>query len=259
MLLGNLKKIFLLALLLCHWPALAAPQEAGQKVVHILVEDAADPWSKPDGSGYANDLVLAAFKEVGIQVKLGVVPYSRCKSLVLSGTVPACFSMGWLPEFQGVLKFSSKPLFKVNADVFEHIERPLPRTAESSCKFKKGDRIALTRGYEYPDQVIALRSEGAIFLESVTDINSLKMLAAKRFLASIIMTNDYQSKMHKSELAGTEQKVRFAFNCGVQTGSIGFSLKHAEGLFLSQQFDRGFQIIEKNGVIKKIQAKWFPQ
>ncbi|MFZ6820571.1 substrate-binding periplasmic protein [Undibacterium sp. Ji22W] len=249
----------LLAMFLaCSLLSLDYPVQAQQSFIRIMVEDAAEPWSYPDGSGYANEVVLAAFQAVDVPVKLEVVPYARCKSQVLSAAVPACFSMGWLPEFSGVLRFSSKPLFKVNADVFEHVEHPIPRTLSTECKFKKDMHLGVTRGYEYPEEILALNKNGIVFVEAVTDQNSLKMLAAKRFSAAIIMTNDFEPKSRKISLSGTGDKVRYAFNCGVQLGSIGFSLKHSQGVALFEKFESGYQKIETNGTLKKIQKRWFP-
>ncbi|MBC3874096.1 substrate-binding periplasmic protein [Undibacterium flavidum] len=243
--------------LACALLSIASSVHAQRGAIRIMVEDAAEPWSYPDGSGYANEVVLAAFQAVDVPVKLEVVPYSRCKSQVLSAAVPACFSMGWLPEFNGVLRFSTKPLFKVNADVFEHVEHPIPRKLNAECKFEKDMRLGITRGYEYPEEILGLSKEGVVFVEAVTDQNSLKMLAAKRFSAAIIMTNDFEPKSRKIQLSDTGDKVRFAFNCGVQLGSIGFSLKHPQGITLLAKFESGFQKIEANGTLKKNQARWF--
>jgi hypothetical protein len=66
------------------WQSACIAQEV-RETLTIMVEDAAAPWSRSDGTGYANDVVVAAFKEMGVEIQLRVVPYSRCKYLVLSG------------------------------------------------------------------------------------------------------------------------------------------------------------------------------
>ena len=56
-----------------------------RETVDIGVEDAAAPWSQADGTGYANDLVRASFRAVGVDVRLHVLPYARCKQHVVKG------------------------------------------------------------------------------------------------------------------------------------------------------------------------------
>src|SRR4051812_28270989 len=93
-----------------------------------MAEDAAQPFSGPDGTGYANDLVKAAFKAAGVQVTFDVVPYARCKREVEAGRTPACFSMSWDPGMGKSVIFSQAPIFQVYADVFanrqSHIDGP---------------------------------------------------------------------------------------------------------------------------------------
>src|SRR5882672_3584311 len=65
---------------------------AQTKSLIIAVEDDAAPWSLADGTGYANDVVVAAFRAVGVDVQLRVMPYARCKRMAISGDVVACLS-----------------------------------------------------------------------------------------------------------------------------------------------------------------------
>ncbi|MES2071118.1 MAG: transporter substrate-binding domain-containing protein [Pseudomonadota bacterium] len=258
---GSIEKRRLRALLfslaLAWLPAVS--QAAGSNgAVDIMVEGDAPPWSKPDGTGYANDVVVAAFKEMGVKVNLEVVPYSRCKAKVLSAEVAACFNMGWLSEFQGRLKFASEPLLQVNADLFENIHKPLPRPAKNKCRLPPGTTVGIVRGYEYPPQTVQLNSERIIFDEAPSDESSLKKLAKQRFDAAIIMTNKLEPKNVKIVATNTEKQVRFAFNCGIQTGSIGFSMKHPRGMELYRLYEDGYRRIKSNGILQNIRERWFP-
>src|SRR5689334_4791671 len=98
---------------------------ATQPALEIYVENAADPFSRPDGTGYANDVVRAAFQSVGVRVKFTVVAYARCKYQVLSGQAAACVSMSWDPSFQGRVKFADTPLIMVTPVYYENPKRPL--------------------------------------------------------------------------------------------------------------------------------------
>ena len=248
-----------LPLLVCGG-ALALPvlahRASADETIDIMVEDAAPPWSNADGTGYANDVVVAAFKEMGVKVKLLVVPYSRCKKMALSGDTPACFSMTWLPEFKDLIELSPEPLIKLNADVFENVEKPVPKSESGGCALPRGAVAGTVVEYEYPVETMALRAAGVEFETARSDLQSLKKLALRRIDAAIIITNDLEPTDRKAIESGTEKSVRFAFNCGIETGSIGFSLKHPRGSWAYETYESGRKRIEQNGVLKQIGTLW---
>jgi hypothetical protein len=126
--------------------------------LEIYVENAADPFSRPDGTGYANDVVRAAFEAVGVRVNFKVVPYSRCKYMVLSGKTVACVSMSWDPSFAGKVKFADTPLINVTPVYYENRSRPL--AARSEAELGKGIVVGTIRGYEYPKTVMEAKARG---------------------------------------------------------------------------------------------------
>jgi len=103
----------------------APTARAVDRTLEIYVENAADPFSRPDGSGYANDVVRAAFEAVGVRVNFKVVPYTRCKYKVLSGEASACVRMSWDPSFEGRIRFADTPLINVTPVYYENRARPL--------------------------------------------------------------------------------------------------------------------------------------
>jgi ABC-type amino acid transport substrate-binding protein len=248
-------------LLMCILLLLAANAGAVQEThetLTIMVEDAAAPWSNSDGTGYANDVVVAAFKEMAVEARLNVVPYSRCKYMVLSGQVAACFNMSWQPEFQGKIKLAARPIFKVSNDVFESIKAPLPKPPDGECVLPPNTAVGVTRDYEYSAQVMALKASGVVFQNSLSDLTSLQKLVAQRFQAAVIMSNDVEVRNQKAKQSGTENMVRFAFNCGEVNSTIGFSLAHPDGLRALEMYDEGYRRIEANGVLEEIHRRWFP-
>lgn len=244
----------ILLLLVASASAVQEPNET----LTIMVEDAAAPWSNSDGTGYANDVVVAAFKEMAVDAKLKVVPYSRCKYMVLRGQVAACFNMSWQPEFQGKISLAARPIFKVRNDIFEPVKAPLPKPPDGKCILPPGTVVGLTRDYEYSAQVMALPASGIVFENSLSDSTSLKKLALRRFQAAVIMSNDLEARNQKAKQSGTENSVRFAFNCGVENSTIGFSLAHPDGLRALEMYDEGYRRIEANGVLEGIHRRWFP-
>lgn len=232
--------------------------EEASKTITIMVEDTAVPWSNSDGTGYANDVVVAAFKEMGVEARLRGVPYSRCKYLVLSGQVAACLNMSWLPEFEGKVKLAARPIYKVSNDIFEHINAPLPKPPDQKCVLPPDSVVGITRDYEYSTQVMALHTSGARFENSLSDLTSLQKLAARRFLGAVVKSSDLEDRNQKVIQSGAADLVRFAFNCGVVDSSIGFSLAHPDGLRALEVYDEGYRRIKANGALKDIRMRWFP-
>jgi len=224
--------------------------------VEIMFENAAQPWSKPDGTGYANDIVVAAFQEVGVTVKKLVVPYARCKKMALLGKIPACVSMTWLPEFKGLIELAPEPLIILNSDIFENMARPLPRAAMNQCKLPAGLAVGVVNAYEYPKETMALKPQTKNWVASGSDIQSLQRLALGRLDAAVVITNDLERRNQKAITAQVEDRVGFAFNCGEQTGTIGFSLKSPKGNWARDLYKEGYRRLKEKGQLDKIHQKW---
>ncbi|MGG7036283.1 MAG: substrate-binding periplasmic protein [Flavobacterium sp.] len=221
----------------------------------IAVEDDAAPWSQKDGNGYANDVVRAAFKAVGEEVVLEVVPYSRGKEMVMSGKVAACFSMAWLTEFQEKVIFPQKPLFTCYNDFFAQKSNPSKVTRIEN--FKKGTKLGVVIGYEYPPYVYQLRDKGIlIFEESESEVVNLKKLALGRIDYALINHNETKPDELLIARAGATGKIIKSVTGNTLDCYIGFSTKHPQGAPALKKFNKGMQIIRQNGTLKKITKKW---
>ncbi len=176
--------------------ALAAP-------IEIMVEDAAAPMSNPDGSGYANEIVLAAFAAMDTPVKLTVVPYARCKKYVLSGAVAACLSMSDAPELAGKVRLSGLPLFYAYPRFYYHASHPL--AVKSLTDLKPGLRIGIVNGYEYPAEILRLTERGIHLLEARSEETNLKKLAVGHIDMVVSMMDDFKSDDALIARAGVQQ------------------------------------------------------
>jgi polar amino acid transport system substrate-binding protein len=221
----------------------------------IAVEDNAAPWSQRDGTGFANDVVRAAFEAAGVEVELMVVPYARCKEMALQGKASACFSMSWLPEFAGKVTFAEKPLFNCYADYFTGSKKPLNATDEKSLP--RGTVVGVVSGYEYPRSLYALKEKGiVVFEESESDELNLKKLAMGRIDTALVNYNETKPAELLLARAGVTGRVKRAFRSGTLGSYIGFSTKHPRGMEALKRFNRGHRIISANGTRRKIERKW---
>ena len=221
----------LLSLLLIACPALAPAKAPVCEPLVIAVEDDAEPWSKRDGTGFANDVVLAAFKAAGVTVTLQVLPYARCRDYVLRGKVAAGFSMSWLPEYKGQLAFSDAPLFVCNEELFFNRTKPL--RAVRASDLPQGTVVGVVIGYEYPPEIMALRAKGTLaFEEAESEDLNLKKLKLGRIDAALINTNETKPaglmllQAGAVPPAGSPPILVHGFRIGELKSYIGFSLKH---------------------------------
>ena len=228
-----------------------------RRTIDIGVEDAAAPWSQADGTGYANDVVRAAFGAVGIDVRMRVLPYARCKQHVVRGELVACVSMSPAPELRGLVRFSAQPLFVFTSDFFENVAHPLP---PSIADFRPGTRVGTVLGYEYPLEVLdALRRSGAILDPTPKEELNLRKLAAGRLDAAMVNRDVVKSPHWVAAQAGVTGKVRPVFRVVGMPAYIGFSLAHRDGAALADRFDRGHARIITSGERDRIQRRWIAQ
>jgi polar amino acid transport system substrate-binding protein len=230
------------------------PRAPESETIDIGVEDAAAPWSQADGTGFANDVVRAAFSAVGVDIRMHVLPYARCKQHVVKGELVACVSMSPAPELTGVVRFSARPLFVFTCDFFERPDRPLARRID---ELAPGTRVGTVHGYEYPPEMLEhLRRRRAVLEPAPTEEINLRKLAAGRLDAAVVNRDTVKSPDWVVARAGVSGKVRSVFRIGAMPGYIGFSLAHKNGTALADRFDAGYARIIASGEFDRIQRRW---
>jgi polar amino acid transport system substrate-binding protein len=228
---------------------------ASSEPLVIAVEDDATPWSDKNGNGCANDLVRAAFKAVGQDVKLLVVPYARGKKMVINGEVIACFSMSWSKELEGKVKFSNVPLFVCYTDFFKGTQNKM--NIKKVDEFTKGVVIGTVIGYEYPPLINSLKDKGrVIFEESASEELNLKKLSLGRIDYALVTTNELKSVKFLIEKAEVKDKVSVAFRSDSLSSFLGFSVNYPKSLIAMEKFNKGMQIISSDGTLKRIKKNW---
>ena len=230
-------------------PAHAAPE------LTILVEDASEPFSRADGTGYANDLVRAAYAAAGVPVKLNVVPYARCKEYLKRAMTPACFAMSWSRDLDNTgIIFSREPLFEVHADVFQR--RYSARSLRSLADLGRGATLGIINGYEYSPQINTLERRGVVLQRNMDDAANLRMLAHNRLDAAILMTSDFDDVERRLDRGEARDAVRFAFRGGLMKSYIGFNLRNRQGALARDAFERGYRLISKSHEKDRVRRRW---
>ena len=235
-----------------HAPARVARIER----VEIGVEDGAGRWSRPDGTGYSNDVARAAFAAAGVEVQLRVLPYKRCKQLALAGELAACLAMSREPALRGRIVFPANPLFVFSSELLVRADEPRPRGVE---ELPQGAAVGTVLGYEYPETLLSrLRERGIVLEPSPSESTNLRKVASGRLAAAIVNSDVVKPAAWIAECAGVADRVASAFSVGAVPAYVGFSARHPDGRRLAEQFDAGYREIVRSGELARIQARWTP-
>jgi hypothetical protein len=231
------------------------PAQAPAPTIEIAVEDAADLWSRPDGTGFANEVVRAAYRAVGAEVSFRVVPYARCKRMVIEGAVVACFSMSRDPGLKRSVIFPSMPIFTCYADLVENLAHPLH--AARLKELPRGTVVGTVIGYEYPDAVQQAVKSGAIVLdEAPSEDMLLRKLAAGRLPLAIVNVNESKSLVYLSALAHVATAPVTVDRVGTLQSYLGFSARHPGAKAAMDKYENGMRRITADGTLAAITRRW---
>jgi polar amino acid transport system substrate-binding protein len=231
----------------------AAAASAGPLFV-LGAEDGAGPWGRKDGTGCGNDLVRAAFRAAGAEVRLEVFPYARAKAMTLNGELAGCFSMSWEPSFEEKIVFGKNPLYTAEAVVYECVEAPLK--SRTLAGIPSGATVGTVNGYEYPAGIGLLKSRGVHVIEMLNEEVLLRRLANGQISSAILMVDRLKNEPVLLARAGATGKVRRAFVAGSQGSFVGFSVKHPMGAQAKRTFDKGYGLLLRNGTRTRIVDEW---
>ncbi|MBC8086541.1 MAG: ABC transporter substrate-binding protein [Phycisphaerae bacterium] len=221
----------------------------------VAIEDAADLWSRVDGTGFANDVVIAAFRAAHVPIRLTVVPYARCKQLVLEGAVVACASMSRDRTSSSMVRFPSVPLFVCYTELLENSAKPLNSTKLSALA--RGTRVGVVLGYEYPAALDTALRAGNISVERApSELILMRKLAAGRVDAALMNLNDIKSLAYISAATGLTAKMLSRGRVGTLESYLGFSLRHPQSAGAMSAFEAGMRTIRANGELAAISGKW---
>lgn len=224
--------------------ATQSPSHAAPPIV-IAVEDAAAPWSRADGTGFANDVVREAFAATGMPVRLSVVPYARCKRMVVAGEVAGCFSMSREPALDATVALSADPLFTLDVLLVSR-GAPLPPHA----------RVGIVLGYEYPDTVRALARHGDALEIVPSEEIGVRKVAEGRLDAAIVNANVIKPVAFVAARAGVPGRVQPLARLGGMPAFVGFSRAHPDGPRARAAFDDGMRRLRASGRLRALERAW---
>jgi ABC-type amino acid transport substrate-binding protein len=226
----------------------------GRRLLDVAVEDAAEVWSRSDGTGLANDIVRAAFRAGGIEPRLRVVPYSRCKALVAAAELAVCFSMSRDSSIPQSVVFADSANFTFSSDFYARVDRPISLDGGGR---RRPLLVGIVRGYEYPDTIYKLQRAGVIQLVgAANETTNLHKLADGRLEAVMLNTDATKRAPDLLARAGVAGRIVFAARGGSLPGFVGFSLRHPRGADALARYNAGRRAIANNGELSAIRRRW---
>ncbi|MBU1436788.1 MAG: transporter substrate-binding domain-containing protein [Gammaproteobacteria bacterium] len=222
---------------------------AAQEQILLAAEDAWYPYSAKIGrevKGRSVDIVKAAYKAIGAELTLDVIPFNRGFIRTKDGHYAGVFNAGVNDEVKrnyliprNTIALSEQVVVARSGESFQN---------KNSFNHK---RLILTLGYTYPTDITD--NPRNQIDRTVGDVNCLRMVAAGRSDFTIIDRLVFLSLLqNEPEL---RQKLTIVGNLEPNKIYVLFS-KNDVGKRALLLFDRGMDIIARDGTLKEIEDTW---
>ncbi|WP_051318654.1 substrate-binding periplasmic protein [Chitinimonas koreensis] len=200
--------------------------------------------------GMAVDIVTAAFKAAGVDVRLEVMPYARCMAEAKSGKITGCFDTARNSTLENDYVWHKPAMFKARINIYA------PAGSSQSnigVKDLEGRNVAVTNGYEYGEAFDTnpkiQRSLGN------QDVLGFRKLAAGRVEYAVAYEKVANSifEKHPTEFAGKFKAVGITAEPELY---IAFTKATPAGAAVAAKFGQGLEAIMKDGKYKEIESRW---
>ncbi|WP_413584500.1 substrate-binding periplasmic protein [Bdellovibrio sp. HCB274] len=245
-----MKSVFVLFLLLL---LLSASLSAHSKPIKILVEDSWPPFAFKRGDhavGMSVDIVRAAFKNVGQQVELVQVPYTRCIAQTQNGRYVACFNSARSKELDESVIFPKDPLFKskglIVANTITAKKKPV------KIKDLEGNSVALPAEFPFGKEFDENKSINRVFTSS--DLTSLMMLKSNR--VSFAAIDEYVYYYYLKTKPEFKNQFQVVLELSEEPIYVHFSKSHKESKELIKKFELGLGMLKASNGYNAILEDW---
>lgn len=217
----------------------------------VLATDPFPPFHSPEvkGYGFFAEIVQAAFKEVGHDLKIEFVPWNRALELsqtgYYDGVIGALYS-----EDRAKNYYFSNTVYKMGLSIFVNKNS---NYTKNDLENKKNLRLGRVRGYFYPEGNALVKNHSII--ESSTLENNLGALVNNR-LDFIIEANTVINYLLNEKFKTNKNSITELDILNYQEYKILISKKAKDSEGILADFNSGLDIIKGNGVYNKILKKY---
>jgi polar amino acid transport system substrate-binding protein len=201
-------------------------------------------------SGFAVDVIEAAYAKSGITVQFVSAPYSRCLMMTKTGNALGCFDSLNDASLASDFLFHREPLFKAAIGIYAKEKKQTKQLKDIDLR---GYRVGVTHEYTYGDKI---ENDKAIIREvAPSDLSNLRKLTVGRSDYSLVYTRvaDYLQNAYPTELKGKFCQVGVALEDKL---FVSFSKVWPDAARYASLLDQGLLAIRADGTYRKLEKKW---
>jgi len=231
----------LLIFSVCFIALFSYPLQA--ETIELYAEDSYTPFSNPDGSGIVNKLVIAAYREVGIKVKVRTVPFVRIVKWLEEGKGLGGFSAVKTPDGEAKFIFGEQPVYQVTTKFFYAAKRPIEILSErdlNNIRLQVGE----VNGYMYHPEYYQYKFKRQ---KAQSEERLIKMLLLGRIDLAYITEKviDYQL----SVMGLPRETLSSISSIGVVSVPlyVAFNKQHPKAKYYAEMLDKGLLKLKETG------------
>lgn len=229
--------------------------------VALCAEDAFVPFSEANGTGLSNDIVVAAYKAVGVDAKIKVYPFTRLMVMVKDGSAIGGFNAVPTSDTKADYLFGKSPIYVTHMYFYYNSQSPIVIDTEADIMAKLVKPkvvVGDVAGYIYPPAYTALTTSKdpnkSLKEESVdSDEILIKKLQAQRNKIALMTAEVADYHINRMGLQKAFGHGKYVWDAPLY---IAFSKKNPKSKHFMELFDKGMETIKANGTYDKILLKY---
>ena len=234
--------IRLLLILLCF---VGSASVSSAETITLGAENDWIPYANQDGTGMSNEIVLAAYKAVGIDVKFQIRPYNRLLKMVRNGGILGAFNVPKEHSNEKTYIFGKTPLFTALSAYYHNREKPLSVARKEDLT--NGEKVGIVFDYGYGE--FLANNDRIRKIEVRSDLLNLRKLARGRLDATILYDKTARKLIRENGFTG---KIEKAFDSESADIYVAFSRRFPNAQYYVDKLDEGLAIIKADGAYQKI-------
>lgn len=222
--------------------------------ISLYVEETYFPFSNADGSGVSNTIVVEAYKVMGINVKLDVVPFVRMMEYISAGKALGGFNAIPIESEKNNFIFGTQPIYQVKTYIYYNPKKSIP--TDSIAELNKTNlKLGEVRGYMYDDKYkeISLKR-----FYTASDEQLIKMLLSSRLDTAILTGGVTESILKNLGYSHSALSRIESFAIAKAPLHVAFNAKHPKANYYANILDQGLLKLKASGRYAEIIKRDLP-